>query len=123
MRPKIGPRIHFKQKTISFISALRLLALFVALIFAVFISLLVFTVQKHKAYTTTTASSLTPTFAELYGFGPEQHGPASCSGPCQLLLLSYYNSKASLLARLLMLMGVFAGDPEQLSVGNGIMVN
>jgi hypothetical protein len=57
-----------------------------------------------------------PSYEELYG-SSSAPGSSSANGPSQLLLLSYYNSKSSLVARLLMLMGVFAGDGEQLSIG------
>jgi hypothetical protein len=57
-----------------------------------------------------------PTLEQLYG---PQKGlwSSRSSGPSQLLLLSYYSSRASLLARLLMLMGVFAGEAQQLRIG------
>lgn len=44
-------------------------------------------------------------------------GKSSSSCPYQLLLFSYFNSKASLLARLLILMGVFAGHGSRLRIG------
>jgi hypothetical protein len=59
-----------------------------------------------------------PSLEELYGpqwDGMWPAGPAA--GPSQLLVLSYYQTKASLLARLLMLMGVFAGEAAQLRIG------
>jgi len=59
-----------------------------------------------------------PSYEELYG-SSSAPGSSSANGPSQLLLLSYYNSRSSLVARLLMLMGVFAGDGEQLSIGEG----
>uniref|UniRef100_A0A383W8C6 Sulfotransferase n=1 Tax=Tetradesmus obliquus TaxID=3088 RepID=A0A383W8C6_TETOB len=60
-------------------------------------------------------SLLAPSLEELYG-SLNSSSSSSSSGPHQLLLLSYFNSRASLLARLLMLMGVFAGDGEQLKI-------
>lgn len=63
-----------------------------------------------------------PTVEELYG--PRKGlWSSKSSGPSQLLLLSYYSSKASLLARLLMLMGVFAGEAQQLRIGEHTLVH
>jgi hypothetical protein len=60
-----------------------------------------------------------PTLEDLYGpiegLWPSKTG----SGPSQLLVLSYYHAKASLAARLLMLMGVYAGEATQLRIGEG----
>lgn len=62
-----------------------------------------------------------PSLEELYGPQWEGLWPAGpAAGPSQLLLLSYYQTKASLLARLLMLMGVFAGEAAQLRIGTGV---
>jgi hypothetical protein len=61
-------------------------------------------------------SPVAPSLEELYG-SLNSSSSSSSSGPHQILLLSYFNSGASLLARLLMLMGVFAGDGEQLKIG------
>jgi hypothetical protein len=60
-------------------------------------------------------SPVAPSLEELYG--SLNSSSSSSNGPHQILLLSYFNSGASLLARLLMLMGVFAGDGEQLKIG------
>lgn len=62
-----------------------------------------------------------PSLEELYGPQWEGLWPAGpAAGPSQLLVLSYYQTKASLLARLLMLMGVFAGEAAQLRIGTGV---
>jgi hypothetical protein len=61
-----------------------------------------------------------PTLEDLYGpiegLWPSKTG----SGPSQLLVLSYYHAKASMAARLLMLMGVYAGEATQLRIGEGV---
>jgi hypothetical protein len=62
-------------------------------------------------------SPVAPSLEELYGSLNSSSSSSSSNSPHQILLLSYFNSGASLLARLLMLMGVFAGDGEQLKIG------
>lgn len=74
------------------------------------------TSSSNKASSNPSLKSL-PSLEELYG--PQWDGmwPAGlAAGPSQLLVLSYYQTKASLLARLLMLMGVFAGEAAQLRI-------
>lgn len=66
-----------------------------------------------------------PTGAFLPGleqlYGPKEglwlSSGAASGGPSQLLVLSYWNSRASLAARLLMLLGVYAGEASQLRIG------
>lgn len=54
---------------------------------------------------------------ELYGPKAGRWPSTASAGPSQLLVLSYYSSRASLAARLLMLMGVYAGEVAQLRIG------
>ncbi|WIA20981.1 hypothetical protein OEZ85_005318 [Tetradesmus obliquus] len=95
---------------------LLLLALLAAAVLAGSISL--FTLHNSRARQHTLHSDegslLAPSLEELYG--SLIISSSSSSGPHQLLLMSYFSSGASLLARLLMLMGVFAGDGEQLKI-------
>lgn len=60
-----------------------------------------------------------PTLDELYGDKAGRWPSSASAGgaPSQLLLLSYYDSQASLAARLLMLMGVYAGEAAKLRIG------
>lgn len=62
--------------------------------------------------------SLEDLYGPIEGLWPSKSG----SGPSQLLVLSYYHAKSSLVARLLMLMGVYAGEATQLRIGARILV-
>lgn len=101
-----------------------LLGLFLTAAFVLGLSL--YMLAKHKPVYIHEHSA-PASLEELYGNGSTissnssgsggSSGSSSSSGPYQLLLLSYFSSRASLLARLLMLMGVFAGDGSQLRIG------
>jgi hypothetical protein len=94
---------------------LLLLALLIAAVLAGSLSLITLhsSSSRQQRLHDDEGSALAPSIEELYG----SLNSSSSSGPHQILLLSYFNSGASLLARLLMLMGVFAGDGEQLKIG------
>jgi hypothetical protein len=94
---------------------LLLLALFVAAVLAGSLTLLALHSSRGRQHTLH-GDGVAPSLEELYG---SLNSSSSSSGPHQILLLSYFSSGASLLARLLMLMGVFAGDGEQLRIGEG----
>lgn len=60
-----------------------------------------------------------PSHLSLQALYNRQTWPSSTSGPNQILVMGYYRSGASLVARLLMLMGVYAGEPDDLLIGEG----
>lgn len=76
--------------------------------------------RVHKLHTDDAPGQRAPALstAELYGSERSGLWPSSAaSGPSQLLVLSYWGSGSSLVARLLMLMGVFAGEAAELKIG------
>lgn len=73
--------------------------------------------QAHKSDPTAAQSGSLPSLEELYGPKEGLWPRQAASGPSQLLVLSYYASKASLAARLLMLSGIYAGEASQLRIG------
>lgn len=76
--------------------------------------------QAHQLHTGAHHLRSPPTLDELYGPQDGRWPSSAASGPSQLLVLSYYSSKASLAARLLMLLGVYAGEPSQLRIGEWV---
>ncbi|KAF6262107.1 hypothetical protein COO60DRAFT_690847 [Scenedesmus sp. NREL 46B-D3] len=103
---------------------LLLFALFAAALLAGSLSLLTLHSSRGRQHTLhgDEGSPLAPSVEQLYGSLNSSSSSSSSSGPHQILVLSYFNSGASLLARLLMLMGVFAGDGEQLKIDAGNML-
>jgi len=79
--------------------------------------------QAHQLHSSGARQQLkTLSIKDLYGPKAGRWPSTASAGPSQLLVLSYYNSKASLAARLLMLMGLYAGEVAQLSIGAGVML-
>lgn len=75
------------------------------------------TADTDKQYNPTQQLQSPSSLEELYGAKEGLWPSSAAAGPSQLLVLSYYSAKASLAARLLMLMGVYAGEAAQLRIG------